>query len=198
MGDAPAAGVVWAAMAERRRPAGNRPHSTPTRTHVRRDPRPPERGTTNTAGKPRPRTGTAGKHRSRTVGTRSIEVAERGREHQDTGREGQVQEDAHGNRGEPRASGENQERNYTNRAARACNRDDVIKLQPQSHLQSHPRSHVPLPNPLIPLTKPYTYDLPTRSGKGSGERRGATHPKTCGFRPGRGSSVTPAGSGRSP
>ena len=55
-----------------------------------------------------------------------------------------MQEEVQGHRGEPRASGENQGRHYTNRAARACNRDDVIKLQPQSHLQSHLRSHFPL------------------------------------------------------
>ena len=74
-------------------------------------------------------------------------------------------------------------RQYTDRAVPACNRADRDKLQPQSHLQSHPRSHCSLSRSWIPLTKAHTHEPPLGSGKGSGERRGATHPKTSGFRP---------------
>ena len=44
-------------------------------------------------------------------------------------------------------------------------------------------SHCPLSKPLIPLTTTHTNEPLLGSGKGSGERRGATHPKTSGFRP---------------
>ena len=62
------------------------------------------------------------------------------------------------------------------------NRADCDKLHPPSHLQSHPQSHCPPSKCLILLTKPETYDPPMGSGKGSGVKRGATLPKSFGFR----------------
>ena len=79
-----------------------------------------------------------------------------------------------------------------------CNRDDVIKLQPQSHPESHSQPHVVPSKPLILLTKPDTYDPSMGSGIGSGVKRGATLAKLAFSGPGRCSSVTPAGPGRSP
>ena len=63
----------------------------------------------------------------------------------------------------------------------ACSRADVIKLQPQSHLQSHHGSHFFISNHLILLTKTHTHDPLMGSGAGSGkirERPGAN----CVFR----------------
>ena len=59
-----------------------------------------------------------------------------------------------------------------------CKRDGVIRLHPLSHPRSHPRSHQFLSKPLIPLTKPEEYMPSMGPGKGSGEKRGATHRKT--------------------
>ena len=132
-------------------------------------------------GQPRPWRGTDGKHRPRTAGQEHWGCGKSARA-SGHGRRGQCREKVQGHRGEPRASGENQGRNYRIRAARACNRDDVIKLQPRSHLQSHPRSHCPLSKPLSPLTHTHNHEPLLGPGKGSGERRGATHRKPGGFR----------------
>ena len=72
---------------------------------------------------------------------------------------------------------------YTNGAATGCKRDGVIKLHPLSHPQSHSGSHRLLSKPLIPLTQLETYMPSMGSGKGSGEKRGATHRKTGVLRP---------------
>ena len=72
-------------------------------------------------------------------------------------------------------------RSYTDCAVPACSRADVIKLQPQSHLQSHHGSHFLISNHLILLTKTHTHEPLMGSGAGSGkirERPGAN----CVFR----------------
>ena len=94
-------------------------------------------------------------------------------------------EENHG--AEERIKGED----YTNSAAIACNRDDVIKLHPQSHTGSH----FPFSKPLILLTTTHTHEPHTGSELGSGERRGATLAQLAFCGPGRCSCVTPAGSG---
>ena len=62
-----------------------------------------------------------------------------------------------------------------------CNRYSVIESQPQSHLRSHPRSRLPLSNPLIILAQAHDHEPSTGQGKGSGVKPGATRRKTVVF-----------------
>ena len=62
-----------------------------------------------------------------------------------------------------------------------CNRYSVIESQPQSHLRSHPRSRLPLSNPLILLAQAHDHEPSTGQGKGSGVKPGATRRKTVVF-----------------
>ena len=124
----------------------------------------------------------AGEHRPGTAGTGALRS---GRERASFGTRGGESRAGRRSGGarEPGASGEDRERDYTNRATRACNTVGVIKLRSQSHPQSHPRSQRFLSKPLIPLTNLNTYDPYPGPGKGSRGKRGATQPKTFGLRP---------------
>ena len=106
-----------------------------------------------------------------------------------------MQEEVQGHRGEPRASGENQ-----GEITPIVPCQPVIGLTVTSYSPSRTPDHTvhSLTKPLIPLTKTNTHEPPVGSGKGSGEKRGATHPKTSGFRPRQVFLCHNCGVGRSP
>ena len=77
-------------------------------------------------------------------GTRSIKVAERWREHQATGEKARCRKKLKATEGSHERQVRIRGENHTDRATVACNRDDVIKLQPQSHHRSHSQVSKPI------------------------------------------------------